>query len=69
MFLHSISFSREILGIGLQCNFQVSEKRRKYKKYAIIAGSAVLVVAIVLTAILVGLYFFSETQKDIIKVE
>lgn len=40
---------------------------RKTKKYVIIAVSAVLSAAIVLAAILVGMYFFTEAQKEIVK--
>ena len=43
-------------------------KSRSYKKYVIIAVSAVLAVAIILTAILVGMHLFTEAQKDIVRV-
>lgn len=44
------------------------QRKRKTKKYLIIGGSAVLVIAIVLTAILVGMYLYTEGQKNLIKV-
>lgn len=43
-------------------------KPRKTKKYAIIAVSAILTVGIILAAILVGMYMFTQAQKDLIKV-
>ena len=44
------------------------QKSRPYKKYVIIAVSGVLAVAIILTAILVGMHLFTEAQKDIVRV-
>lgn len=44
-------------------------KTRSYKKYAIIAISSIAAVAIILAAILVGMYLFTESQKDIVKVK
>ena len=43
-------------------------KSRNVKKVVIIAVSAIASVVIVLTAILVGMYIFSEANKEIIKV-
>src|SRR6218665_3559760 len=43
-------------------------KSRSYKKYVIIAVSGLLAVAIILTAILVGMHLFTEAQKDIVRV-
>jgi hypothetical protein len=40
---------------------------RKTKKYVIIAVSVVLAVGIILAAILVGMYMFTQAQKDIIQ--
>jgi hypothetical protein len=42
-------------------------KPRNTKKIVIIAVSAILSVAIILAAILVGMYMFTQAQKDIIK--
>jgi hypothetical protein len=42
-------------------------KPRNTKKYVIIAVSGILAAAIILTAILVGMYMFTEAQKDIIQ--
>jgi len=42
-------------------------KPRNMKKIVIIAVSAILAVAIILTAILVGMYLFTQGQKDILK--
>lgn len=42
-------------------------KSRSYKKYAIIAVSGILAVAIILAAILVGMHLFTQAQKDIVK--
>jgi hypothetical protein len=44
-----------------------TSKTRNTKKYVIIAVSGILAVAIILTAILVGMYMFTEGQKEIIK--
>lgn len=43
-------------------------KPRPLKKYVIIAVSGILAVAIILTAILVGMYLFTDAQKDILQV-
>ena len=43
-------------------------KSRSYKKYVIIAVSGLIAVAIILTAILVGMHLFTEAQKDIVRV-
>ena len=43
-------------------------KSRSYKKYVIIAVSGLLAVAIILTAILVGMHLFTEAQKYIVRV-
>lgn len=45
-----------------------TSKPRPRKKYVIIAVSGILVVAIILAAILVGMYMFTEAQKDILQV-
>jgi len=45
----------------------VPPKSRPYRKYVIAAVIGVVVAAIVLTAILVGMYLFTEGQKDILK--
>lgn len=42
-------------------------KSRKTKKYVIIGVSAIATVAIILIAILVGMYLFNQAQKEIIK--
>lgn len=42
-------------------------KSRPYKKYVIIAVSGILAVAIILTAILVGMHLFTEAQRDIVR--
>jgi len=46
----------------------VPPKSRPYRKYAIIAVTGVVVAAVILTAILVGMYLFTQGQKDILKV-
>ena len=46
----------------------VPPKPRPYRKYAIIAVTGVVVAAVILTAILVGMYLFTQGQKDILKV-
>lgn len=49
---------------------QVTEavpKPRNTKKYVIIGVSAILTVAIILAAILVGMYMFTQAEKDLIK--
>lgn len=43
-------------------------KSRPHKKYVIIAVSCILTVAMILIAILVGMYMFTEAQKDIVQV-
>jgi hypothetical protein len=40
---------------------------RKTKKYVIVAGTVILAAAIILTAILVGIYIFTQAQKEIIQ--
>lgn len=45
----------------------VPPKPRSYRKYVIIAVTGIVVAAITLTAILVGMYFFTETEKEILK--
>ena len=45
----------------------VPPKSRSYRKYVIIAVTGVVVAAIILTAILVGMHFFTEAQKEILK--
>lgn len=42
-------------------------KRSKTKKYLIIGGSVILGMAIILTAILVGMYIFTKAQNELIK--
>jgi hypothetical protein len=44
-----------------------SSKPRPYRKYVIIAVTAVVVAAIILIAILVGMYLFTEGQKEILQ--
>lgn len=46
---------------------QAAAPPRKTKKYVIIAVSGILAVAIILAAILVGMYMFTQAQKDIIQ--
>ena len=41
---------------------------KKSKRNIIIAVTGVVVVALVLTAILVGMYLFTEAEKDLLKV-
>jgi hypothetical protein len=40
---------------------------KSYRKYVIIAVTGIVVAAIILAAILVGMYFFTEAQKEILK--
>jgi len=47
----------------------VPPKSRPYRKYAIVAVTGVVVAAVILTAILVGMYLFTQGQKDILKVD
>jgi len=46
----------------------VSQKSRPYRKYAFIAVTGVVAAAVILTAILVGMYLFTQGQKDILRV-
>jgi hypothetical protein len=46
---------------------QTAAPPRKTKKYVIIAVTVVLAVGIILAAILVGMYIFTQAQKDIIQ--
>src|SRR6218665_2872836 len=43
-------------------------KSRSYRKYVIIAVTGIVMAAIILTAILVGMHFLTEAQKEIVKV-
>ena len=47
----------------------VPSKSRPYRKYAIFSVTGVVVIAVILTAILVGMYLFTQGQKDILKVQ
>jgi len=46
-----------------------SPKTRTYRKYVIVAVTGVVVVAVILTAILVGMHLFTQGQEDILKVK
>jgi len=52
---------------GAEMSTSAVAKTRSYKKYAIIAVCSIATIAIILAAILVGMYLFSESQKDIVK--
>ena len=38
------------------------------RKYVIVAVTGIVLAVVILTAILVGMHFFSEAQKEIVKV-